>query len=94
VEIRPSGDVVDLEQDDPDFEFRSPKDADSDQGLLQRNGRPRRVSINPTSVGKDSPLRSLSGRYTHLMQFDLNSEPHILDTDCNCDFWNSLGYKF
>ena len=31
---------------------------------------------------------------THQITFDENTEVYLIGNDCNCNFWNSLGYRF
>ena len=69
---------------DPDFDLDY---STFDEGILNLNDGRRRTTLK----GKQP---SASGRYAHLLQFDVASEVSIIERDCICNFWNKFDYPF
>ena len=56
-------------------------------------GKKGRVGNNKGNKGAPPSARPLPRR-THQMTFDVQTELVMFGNDCNCNFWNELGYRF
>ena len=80
---------------DPDFDFGDDLIDLEDEATNYQSHSKSKTMTMAVAAGSDMDGDDLySGRFTHMFQFDINSEISVVESDCVCEFWNEMNYKF